>query len=318
MKSLIAIFACVLTLMGSPVRSAETAQVRFLQDADGTIWLEGAGGAGADTPFALASIGKTMTAVAVLHLVGQGRLQLVEAAQTYLSRGIADGLDLPSTLTLRHLLTMTSGVPDYLDDAFVDDALAQGRAVHTPRVALSYAHGLEALFAPGAGFDYSNSNYVLLGLILEHVTGQDYAQVMRDLVFDPSGMETAFVFGSLPLPSDFPPAVEDGRNVRAYYTTQGMGDGGVIGSARDLARFYRALFGGALLPPVLMADLLHDPTGAGYGAGLEIDGALVGHSGGDLGFSSDVRFDRDSGALAIMLVARPDADTDWTYQALGY
>lgn len=308
----------VLGLGPSSRATAEMASLRYHAASDGTVTIQGTGGAGPDTPFALASIGKIMTAVAVLRLAADGRLPLDAAPQDYLPPEVADGLDLPDALTLRHLLTMTSGLPDYLDDAFVVDALAQGAAVQNPRVALRYTYGEAPLFQPGDGFDYSNTNYVLLGLILEQVTGQSYAQVMQDLVFRPAGMEGAFVFGSAPLPADFPQAFEDGQSVRAYYATQGMGDGGVIGSATDLARFYRALFAGDLVPAVQMSDLLHDPLGEGYGMGIEVEGALVGHSGGDLGFSSDIRLDRDSGAMAILLIADPYAETDWTYEVLGF
>jgi D-alanyl-D-alanine carboxypeptidase len=301
----------------SPVCAEGLADIRYLQTADGRASYQASDGIGPSTPFALASLGKAMTAVAVLRLVGQGRLGLDDAPQAHLPPDVVAGAILPAGLTLRHLLTMTSGLPDYLDDAFVEDALDAPAKVQTPRAALRYAKGQEALFSPGTAFDYSNTNYVLLGLILEQASGQSFATVLRDQVFDPAGMSGAFVFGSQDLPPDFPQAFEQGQSVRAYYQADGMGDGGVIGSAEDLARFYRALFAGVLLAPVLFAEFLHDPLQSGYGMGIEIDGALVGHSGGDLGFSADLRMDRDSGDIAIQLVASSDAATDWPYLVLG-
>jgi D-alanyl-D-alanine carboxypeptidase len=213
---------------------------------------------------------------------------------------------------------MTSGLPDYLDEAFVVDALEDPARAQTPRAALRYAVGEKWIFAPGEGFEYSKTNYILLGLILEQASGQSFAQVIQEQVISPAGMSGAFVFGSVALPVRFPDAVEDGQNLRACYGVEGMGDGGVIGSAADLARFYRALFGGGLLAPAQMADLLSDPLGEGYGMGLELEGDLVGHSGGDLGFSADIWLDRDSGMLSVFLAAQPDADTGWTYEVLGY
>lgn len=308
----------VLSCAPTPMRADGPAELRYVQTRDGAVTFQASAGVGPATPFALASLGKTMTAVAVLRLVAQGQLALEDAPQMRLPADLVAGLDLPDGLTLRHLLTMTSGLPDYLDDAFVADALDDPARVQTPRAALRYAFGEATVFAPGEGFDYANTNYVLLGLILEQASGQPFAQVMQDQVFVPAGMSGAFVFGSAPLPAAFPEAVEDGQSLRAYYSAEGMGDGGVIGSANDLARFYRALFGGALLAPAQMAELLSDPMGAGYGMGLEVEDDLVGHSGGDLGFSADIRLDRDSGTLAVFLAAQADADTGWTYEVLGY
>jgi len=86
------------------------------------------GGVGPATPFALASLGKTMTAVAVLRSVARGQHSLDDVPQAHLPADLVAELDLPDGLTLRHLLTMTSGLPDYLDDAFVADALENLRA----------------------------------------------------------------------------------------------------------------------------------------------------------------------------------------------
>lgn len=308
----------VLACAPGVLRADSPAELRYVQTRNGDVVYHASEGIGPTTPFALASLGKTMTAVAVLRLVAHGRLSLDDAPQTHLPADLVAELDLPEGLTLRHLLTMTSGLPDYLDDAFVADALDDPARVQTPRAALLYAVGEKRIFAPGEGFDYSNTNYVLLGLILEQASGLSFAQVMQDQVFDPAGMSGAFVFGSVALPVTFPDAEEDGQNLWAYYSAEGMGDGGVIGSATDLARFYRALFGGGLLASAQMTDLLSDPLGEGYGMGLELEGDLVGHSGGDLGFSADIRLDRDSGTLAVFLAAQADADTGWTYEALGY
>lgn len=173
------------------------------------------------------------------------------------------------------------------------------------------------MFPPGQGFDYSNTNYVLLGLILEDVTGQTYAKAMDRLVFRPAGMDRSFVFGSAHLPDTFPNGHEDGKHHRSYYMFDGFGDGGVIAPSQDVARFYNALFvEKSLLPPAMMEVFLHDGLGEGYGMGIELDGTIVGHSGGDLGFSSDVRLDRDNGTFAIILSASADTDTNWTFEAL--
>src|SRR6056297_630984 len=312
--SLLAFLALVLPNLAD---ASDVATIRYLH-ADGVMAITVDGPATPDTPFAIASIGKTMTSVAVLRLVAQGKLVLDDGIAAQIPAQTLAGLPQLSQVTLRHLLTMSSGLPDYLDDAYIADALADPGKVQTPLTALSYAHGESPLFPPGQGFDYSNTNYVLLGLILEDVTGQTYSEAMDELVFRPAGMDRTFVFGSAPLPDNFPNGHEDGDHHRSYYMFDGFGDGGVIAPAPDLARFFRALFvEQTLLTAAMMAEFLHDPFDEGYGMGIEVDGAIVGHSGGDLGFSSDARLDRDNGPLAIILSSSADTDTDWTFEVLG-
>ena len=84
-----------------------------------------------------------------------------------------------------------------------------------------------------------------------------------------------------------------------------------------MAKFYKALFSDQkLLPSGLMAEFRNDVLNEGYGMGIEIEDGTYGHSGGDLGFASDVRMDVRSGDIAIILVADAEADTDWTFDRL--
>lgn len=303
-------------LLPTLANAGDVATIRYL-DANGLTSVSVEGPATLDTPFAIASIGKVMTSVALLRLVSQGKLALDDKVAAHLPADPLAGLPALSEVTIRHLLTMTSGLPDYLDDAYIADVLTNPVKVQTPLTALSYAYGERQLFPPGKGFDYSNTNYVLLGLILEEVSGQTYAEAMDRLVFRAAGMDRSFVFGSQPLPDIFPTGHEDGEHYRSYYMFDGFGDGGVVAPAPDLARFFHALLvEETLLTAPLMVEFLHDPFEEGYGMGIEVDGAIVGHSGGDLGFSSDARFDRDSGTLAIILSASTDTDIDWTFEAL--
>lgn len=309
-------FAFTVLLLPTLAQADDVATIQYFE-ANGIASVTVEGPATQDMPFAIASIGKTMTSVAVLRLVAQGKLDLDDGIAAKIPAETLAGLPQLSEITLRQLLTMTSGLPDYLDDAYIADALDDPGAVQTPLTALSYAYGEKQLFRPGHGFDYSNTNYVLLGLIIENVTRQTYSEAMESLVFGPAGMGSSFVFGAVPLPDNFPNGHEDGVHHRSYYMSDGFGDGGVIAPAPDIARFFQALFfEETLLTAAMMAEFLHDPFDEGYGMGIEMDGAIVGHSGGDLGFSSDVRLDRDNGTLAIMLSASADTDTGWTFDAL--
>jgi D-alanyl-D-alanine carboxypeptidase len=265
------------------------------------------------TPFAIASIGKTMTSVAILRLVARGKIGLDDEVRNWLPARIVSGFGGMRGIRLRHLLNMTSGLPDYLTDDYIDDAAADLGHVQNPRTALSYAFGEDALFQPGEDFDYSNTNYVLAGLILEKASGRRYRDVIRREVFLPAGMTQSFVFGSQALPANFPFGHEAGRHERAYYQHQGFGDGGVISTARDIAMFYRALFiEHSLITPAMMNEMIRDPFDENYGLGIDVDGNIFGHSGGDTGFSSDARINVKTGAIAIMLIAKANADTSWT------
>ena len=312
------ILLAVLLVLQAPALWADpVAFIRFHTDAAGAAHVTASKGVDGRTPFAIASLGKTLTAVAVLRLVEQGSLRLDAPITTYLPRTTLAGLRGADRLTVAHLLTMTSGLPDYYTDDYLDLALSDPDRFQRPLAALDFAKDRRPLFAPGRGFDYSNTNYLLLGLILQAVSGQPYALVLRAQVLQPAGMSDAFVFGTRPLPRRFPLGHDGGGHVRSYYQGAGFGDGGVIASARDMLHFYRALLvTRSLLGPSSLRRMLRDGAGQGYGMGIEVSGDIVGHSGGDLGFSSDVRFSRASGRFAILLIASEDADTDWPYQHL--
>ena len=281
-------------------------------------WADGAqvqvaqagGGAGLATPFAVASVGKMFTAVAVLRLSERGALAL-DRPMAELMPDLWRDLRAPAGVTPRHLLAMTSGLPDYYTDDFIDAALADQAGVQNAGAALRAAFRDPPLFAPGDAFDYSNTNYVLLGVLLEHLTGQPLADVLRAEVFVPAAMADTFLAGSRPLPPDFAQGHPDRALLRGYYSGPGLGDGGCISTAGDLLRFMRALTDGTLLSTAMLAQMRADGSGAGYGLGLELDGAVIGHSGGDLGFASDLRMNLRTGRVAVALVAREDGPTDW-------
>ena len=307
---------CGLALAG-PVQAHPVASVKYT--ASGALHRAVAeGGATRDSRFAIASVGKTFTAVAVLQLVRNGDLRLDDLASKWLSLEIVHGLGGLEDVQIRHLLRMSSGLPDYYDDDYLDGVLDKPSHVRNAMAAIRTAFGHPVLFPPGERFDYSNTNYLLLGLILERVTGRPYAQILDRHVFEPAGMTDSFVFGGRDLSETFVTGHEDGEHVRDYYLGPGFGDGGAISTAPDLVRFYKALFiDGTLLDPPMVEEMLRDPLGSGYGMGIEIEGAIVGHSGGDLGFSSDIRMNLASGEIAAILMGDGDADTDWPRAVLA-
>lgn len=262
--------------------------------------------------FAVASVGKTMTAVAVLRMIERNELRLDDRVTEVLADvdlGDLDGID---GVTIYHLLTMTSGLADYYTDDHVAAAIRNPDRWRTPLGALAFAADAPASFAPGDGFDYSNTNYLLLGLICEAVSGDSYAEVMTREVFGPAGMTDSFVFGTRQLPASFVGGHSVDTHVFDYYAGTGFGDGGVLSSARDLVAFYEALFlGDDLVSPASLRAMLRDPMGKGYGMGLVVEDGLVGHSGGDLGFASDVVMDPETGDIALVFIGDENGATDW-------
>ncbi|MGR3433303.1 MAG: serine hydrolase domain-containing protein [Shimia sp.] len=313
MRHTLASLLLVLVLAGPAL--AHPTQIVWYQERDGVVRIAAKGGADARTVFPLASVGKLMTAVAAMRLVERGVLDLDTPVSGRVPPAAVDAWPQLRRTSLRHLLTMTAGLPDYYGRPYVRAALSDPARVQRAEVALSYAYDDETLFDPGDGFDYSNTNYLLAGMIVADALGTTYAEAMRREVFGPAGMADSFVYGSRALPPGFATGHQDRRgglgHVRDYYAHDGFGDGGVAASAADLAAFYRALFlERRLLGAAALRILTEDPLGEYYGMGVVVDETGWGHAGGDLGVATDVWLDRDTGEIAIVLAGDEDHDLD--------
>lgn len=205
------------------------------------------------TRFGMASGAKTFTAVAVGQLVDQGRLTF----NTRLADSVS--LDFPRldpAITVHHLLTHTAGNPDYFDEEVLDDYEALWRAqpmyqFRTPRDFVPLFAEQPMKFAPGARWAYSNAGYILLGLIVEHVTGQRFADYVQAHVLAPCGMTDSgyFALDQLPERTAYGYIEAAGGWRTNFYALPVVGgpDGGAFTTAPDLARFWEALRGGRLL-----------------------------------------------------------------------
>jgi D-alanyl-D-alanine carboxypeptidase len=240
----------------------------------------------------------------VLQLVDEGRLSLDDTVQDWLP-GILPYAD---RVTVRHLLTMSSGVPDHLDARFMTglyDSWAGRLRTWAPRelVALSASRPLS--FAPGTGFEYSNTNYVLAGLIVEAVTGRSLGRELTRRVFQPLGLRnTSFPVTwpaipgpsahgySLPLDPNQGPVEGDLVDMTLLNPSFAWAAGNVVSDVDDLTRFLSGLLTGRLLPPALLAEMktgvdAGDPT-VQYGMGIQTIqtpcGPVLGHDGAIPGF----------------------------------
>ncbi|WP_327369361.1 serine hydrolase domain-containing protein [Streptomyces sp. NBC_01217] len=236
--------------------------------------------------FRAGSITKTFVATVVLQLAGERRLQLSDTVDQLLPGLIRGNGNDGRRITLRALLSHTSGLYDYT-------AAASGTSARpvsaTAAVRVALAH--RPTNAPG-GYAYSNTNYVVLGLVVQRVTGHDYATEIRHRIITPLHLTGTSLPGartSLPAPHGRgytrDPADGSLRDVTVLDPRTAGAAGELISTLCDLNRFYAALLGGRLLPPPLLATLLNTGAAHGvYGLGiyplkLSCGTTVWGHSG---------------------------------------
>lgn len=282
--------------------------VMAIRDADG-VW-EGSAGyvdLGRAEPMRschrtrIASVTKTFISTAIMALAEEGRLDLDAPISTLLpdrTRALPNA----DRVTTRQLMQHTSGVYNFIDVPLVLDLF--NRPSDTWTVQECYAHALDndAEFEPGADWSYSNTNYLLLGWILEAVTGQTQERVLEERFFEPLAMHDthyavdAFDFDGVA--HGYFDLMGDGALVDSTTTYANLcvgADGGMVSSARDLLTFYDHLFAvGDIVSDETLADMMpRVETGEEdfplYGAGLEAWGPPgrrrgIGHGGHEFGY----------------------------------
>ena len=244
-----------------------------------------------DRKFRIASVTKTFVATAILQLVDEGQLALADPLERFVS-GIADG----ATTTVRDLLAMSSGVWSFTsDEALIARFDADPMLPWTVDDTIDLVREHDADFAPGDEVAYSDSNYVLLGRILEDVTGRPIREVIEERVLEPLGLtETEFPADDepgVPAPAAVGYLPTDGelRPVTDINPTFAWAAGAMTSTASDLARWAAELTDGSLLSPELQEQRLQARqfTGVdvdyGYGLGVMNTKDMYGHDGGIVG-----------------------------------
>ncbi|MFI8190700.1 serine hydrolase domain-containing protein [Streptomyces sp. NPDC085946] len=212
--------------------------------------------------FRAGSITKTFLATVVLQLAAEHRLSLSDTVEEHLPGLVRGAGNDGRALTLRHLLTHTSGLYDFAADT-------RGTVPVTPRQAVRIA--LTHPPADRGRFSYSNTNYVLLGLVVDRVTGRPYAAEAERRIIAPLGLTGTSFPGartSLPLPHGRA-YTAGGTDVTALDPRVAGAAGEMVTTLADLNRFYTALLGGELLPPRRLREMLDTRAAHGaYGMGL--------------------------------------------------
>ncbi|MEV1007997.1 serine hydrolase domain-containing protein [Streptomyces sp. NPDC049881] len=272
--------------------------------SSGTSRLGGRLPAPVDGRFRAGSVTKTFTATVVLQLVGEGRLGLSDPVGRWLPGLIpSEGAD---RITVRDLLRHSSGLPDYTEGLIRGGGLLAERfrtwtADEMVRRAVRDADGgvRPLLFPPGTRHAYSNTDYVVLGMLVDEVTGHDYRTEIDRRVLRPLGLDDTRMPGSSPFlrgpHSHGYEALETPYGTLPLdYTTVNMSVAGaageIVSTTADLDRFFAALLGGELLEPAELREMTTDSLDDGWGLGVELVdlpcGPAVGHAGGAPGYST--------------------------------
>jgi D-alanyl-D-alanine carboxypeptidase len=255
-----------------------------------------------DTRFRIGSMNKMFTAVSVLQLVEAGKLSLDDPIGKILPD--YPNKDVAAKVTVRHLLTHTGGTGDIFGPAFDKNRLTLRE--HGDYLKLYGARGLT--HEPGAEFEYSNYGFVLLGAVIEKVTGMSYYDYVRSHVFQPAGMTST---DSLPEAEAVPNRStgymkENGKWVPNTETlpVRGTSAGGGYSTAGDLLRFAQALESGKLISKAsLAAATTPFKDHYGFGFGLQGEGALrgYGHGGGAPGMNGELQIFPQLGTVVVCL-----------------
>ncbi|MDV8006553.1 serine hydrolase domain-containing protein [Rhodococcus sp. IEGM 1318] len=250
----------------------------------------------------IGSVTKTFTASLVLQLVAEGTIDLDAPIERYLPGQLRGTGINGSAITVRQLLQHRSGLPEFAGEPGADEWIAanENRTL-TPSAAVAIALGKPAQFVPGTSFVYTNTNYIVLGMLVESVTGRSYADELQSRILDPLDLEDTYL----------PPAGE--RDIRGDHMTGyqdldgGLTDvsrtepsvpwsaGAMVSTGADLNAFWRALLDGQVVPAEQLAEMTTpqvaatEAEGLGYGLGvgateLPCGVTYIGHSGGIYGY----------------------------------
>jgi D-alanyl-D-alanine carboxypeptidase len=270
-----------------------------------------------DDRFRIASLTKTYVATVVLQLAGEGKLSLNDPVERFLHGLVPNG----SRITIRELLNHTSGLFDYERDPRVLKPYLSGKLAYhwPPRTLVELALAHKPLFRPGARYSYSNTNYMIAGLIIEAITGKPLGSELRRRIFMPLHLNAT----SFPLTPRIPSPY-----TRGYYLlgqppatdVSGLSPfpwaaGAVISTASDVAAFYRALLSGHLLRQDLLQAMettvvegrnQSDIPGERSGLGLEEFptpcGPAYGHNGTFPGYLVYAYTSNDGRRQAVLMV----------------
>jgi D-alanyl-D-alanine carboxypeptidase len=255
-----------------------------------------------DFRFRIGSVTKTFTATVILQLAGENQLNLDDSIEKWLP-GVIQGTGYDAKqITIRQMLNHTSGIAEYSKSKEAD--FTNPKRVYTTEELVKIGLSAPPDFAPGKGWSYSNTGYVLLGMLIEKVTGNSYAEEIENRIIEPLELSNTFLPGNSSIIPGNKHArgyvqQEEGselKDVTHFNPSIASSAGDMISTADDLNKFFSYLLGGKLLKEQQLKQMLTTiPTGKGgingYGLGIyEIklpnDISIWGHTGGIPGFDT--------------------------------
>ena len=274
-----------------------------------------------DTRFASASMGKTFVAVGILQLIEAGKLGLEDTIGSILD---FDLKQIDPNVTVRQLLNHTSGVPDYFDESVMDDYEAlwtdyPNYRIRHNRDMLPLFIDKPMMYGRGERFQYNNSGYVLLAMIIEKITGTDFDVYLKQNVFDRCGMSNTGYYSFDKLPAKcansyiYCPDTDDYRTNIYSVGAKGTGDGGAFVTVGDIVKFWKGLLEHKLLSEKMVTQMFSKQSGDGkdpeegyYGFGVWIIDNPHGQDyvymqGCDDGISAISEYNPNNGMITVML-----------------
>ena len=274
-----------------------------------------------ETRFASASAGKVFVAVGVLQLIEQGKVKFDDTIGKLID---IDWNDIDRDVTVRQLLTHTSGVPDYFDESVMDEY--EELWIDFPNYKIRHNSDLLPLmidkpmmYPKGKKFQYNNSGYVLLAMIIEKVTGMDFDEYLKTNIFEVCGMESTGYFELDRLPARcanhyiYCADMNDYRTNIFSVDAKGTGAGGAFITVKDIVSFWIGLAEGKLISKAMVSDMLSKQSGDGvdkeegyYGYGVWIIDNPGGKDfpyfqGCDPGVSFISEYNQDKGIISVLV-----------------
>lgn len=276
--------------------------------------------------FRVWSISKTMTAAVLLQLVDENKVSLTDSIAQWFPNLLR-----ANKITISQLLSHTSGIPNFTDSSLVFNQLDKP---WSPEQLIAVASAMPRAFEPNEGWEYSNTNYVILGLIIEKITGKSLASELRNRLFDRLGLKSTFVWGEENIPD---PTVKgydsdlSGNFVDAtsrVHPSVTWASGAIISSAEDLRQWAIALFEGQVLSQktrqlMMTPQKLNNGRAINYGLGVEIDqtpwGIRYGKGGGPLhGFTSTMAYVPAKRGIIVTLINTANPGAGKTVSKTGW
>lgn len=260
------------------------------------------------TKFNLGSMNKMFTATSIMQLVEKGRLSLDDPISKYVDESWLPE-EITSKITIHHLLTHTSGLGSYFNDTYINGSRELFRYVGDFKPLVK---GEKPAFEPGKRFQYSNTGMLLLGVVIESVTGGSYFDYIHKNIYEPAGMTDSDSYEM-----DYPVenlAIGYSRDRNSPYGWQnnlykhvikGGPAGGGFSTVKDLHRFAQAIQTGKLVSQESLNKMWKDYAGEYYGYGFSVEkgsnGKVVGHGGGFDGINSNLDIYLDKGYIVAVM-----------------